>query len=115
MTRYSNVSDRIAGLVKPAVVVLLALAVTVLLHTAAHAASRAADEVVPPSTLAQASESSPDANLPFLFAVYIITWAGFFGYVFYMSRRQREMRREIDALAQTVRDMEDEREATLQR
>lgn len=108
-------SHRIAELVKPVGVVLLALAVTALLHTTAHATSRATDEVVHSSTLAQASESSPDTNLPFLFAVYIITWAGFFGYVFYMSRRQREMRREIDALTQTVRDMEDEREATLQR
>lgn len=114
MTRYSNVSHRIAGLVKPAGVVLLALAATALLHTAAHAASGATDEVVHSSTLAQASESSPDANLPFLFAVYIITWAGFFVYVFYMSHRQREMRREIDALAQTVRELEDERKATLQ-
>ena len=43
-------------------------------------------------------DSDPEANLPALFAVYIITWAGFFGFVFVMSRRQREMRREIDAL-----------------
>ena len=44
------------------------------------------------------ADSDPDANLGFLFAVYIVTWAGFFGYVFIMSRRQREMRREIDTL-----------------
>lgn len=42
--------------------------------------------------------SDPEANLPALFAVYIITWGGFFAFVFVMSRRQREMRREIDAL-----------------
>ena len=40
----------------------------------------------------------PDPNLGYLFGVYIVTWAGFFGYAFMMSRRQREMQREIAAL-----------------
>ena len=40
----------------------------------------------------------PDPNLGYLFGVYIVTWAGFFGYAFMMSRRQREMQREITAL-----------------
>ena len=40
----------------------------------------------------------PDPNLGYLFGVYIVTWAGFFGYAFMMSRRQREMQREIVAL-----------------
>ncbi len=44
----------------------------------------------------------PDPNLGFLFGVYIVTWAGFFGYTFMMSRRQREMRREIAALRAVV-------------
>ena len=47
-------------------------------------------------TLAQ--QQRGDAELPWLFAVYTITWAAFFAYVFIMSRRQREMQREIDAL-----------------
>ena len=59
----------------------------------------------------EAQESSqaadPEANLPYLFAVYIITWLAFFGYVFYMSRRQREMQREIDELKRAL----DERDA----
>ena len=42
--------------------------------------------------------SDPEANLPYLFAVYIVTWAAFFGYVFVMSRRRRETQREIEAL-----------------
>ncbi len=50
--------------------------------------------------------SDPEANLPFLFAVFIITWAAFFVYVFYMSRRQREMQREIDALKRALRERE---------
>ena len=54
------------------------------------------------STLSEAGGSDPEANLPFLFAVYLITWAGFFGCTFVMSRRQREMRRELDALKTAI-------------
>ena len=51
----------------------------------------------------------PEANLPFLFAVYIITWAAFFAYVFYVSRRQRELRNEIETLKRALeeRDRQD--------
>ena len=51
---------------------------------------------------ARAQASDPEANLPYLFAVYIITWAAFFAYVFYVSRRQREMQTEIDALKRAL-------------
>ena len=58
-----------------------------------------------PGTPAQAQQGSdPEANLPFLFAVYIVTWAAFFAYVFYVSRRQREMQREIDALNRALEE-----------
>ena len=40
--------------------------------------------------------SDPEANLPFLFAVFIITWALFFAYAIYMSIKQRRMEKEID-------------------
>ena len=53
---------------------------------------------------AQAQASGPEANLPYLFAVYIITWAAFFAYVFYVSRRQREMQAEIDALKRALEE-----------
>ena len=46
--------------------------------------------------------------LQFLFGVYTVTWAGFFAYAYFMSRRQRELRRDIDALLQ----MPDEPDAT---
>ena len=49
---------------------------------------------------------APEANLPFLFAVYIITWAAFFAYIFYVSRRQREMQSEIEALKRALEDRE---------
>lgn len=48
----------------------------------------------------------PDANLPFLFAVFLITWGAFFAYMFVMSRRQKEMRREIEALQQVMAERE---------
>lgn len=48
--------------------------------------------------------SDPEANLPFLFAVFIITWAAFFVYVFYVSRKQREMQVEIEALKRALEE-----------
>ena len=47
---------------------------------------------------------SPEANLPFLFAVYIITWASFFAYVFYVSRRQRELQNEVQDLKRALEE-----------
>ena len=49
------------------------------------------------------SESTTDGfdregNLSFLFAVYIVTWAAFFAYTFYINRRQRELKKEIEDL-----------------
>ena len=40
----------------------------------------------------------PSDNLPYLFAAYAVTWVGFFVYMFFMSRRQREMERAIQEL-----------------
>ena len=54
----------------------------------------------------QAEDREPEANLPYLFAVFIVTWAGFFAYVFIMSRRQREMQREIDTLKRVLAERE---------
>lgn len=64
--------------------------------------------LAPSTAFAQQSQptSSPEANLPFLFAVYIITWAAFFAYAFYVSRRRREMQGEIEALKRALEDRE---------
>ncbi len=62
-----------------------------------------------PAAFAQAqteTSRAPEANLPFLFAVYIITWAAFFAYAFYESRRRREMQGEIEALKRALEDRE---------
>ena len=48
----------------------------------------------------------PKANLPYLFAVFIITWAGLFGYLFYMSRRHRDTRRELEELKAALAEKE---------
>ncbi len=54
-------------------------------------------------------DRDPETNLPYLFAVFIITWAVFFGYVFVMSGRQREMRREIEELRKAMAEREESR------
>ena len=59
-------------------------------------AQSATQITVTPQVAEEARE--PEANLPYLFAVFIITWALMFGYVFYMSRRQRALQNEIEAL-----------------
>lgn len=44
----------------------------------------------------------PSENLPYLYAVYAVTWAVFFVYVFIISRRQRELEKEIRQLQQAL-------------
>ncbi len=43
-----------------------------------------------------------ESNLGFLFAGFTVVWVAFFAYVFYMSRRERELRREIEELRRQV-------------
>ena len=40
----------------------------------------------------------PESNLKFLFAVFFITWFAFFAYVFFLSRRLKSMKQEINDL-----------------
>ena len=93
------------------VVILLSLAAGLKPVDTAYSADReASDEqfqtLREPASQETEGESDPEAKLPYLFAVYTIIWAGFFGYVFYMSRRQRETRRELDVLRRTLIDRE---------
>ena len=48
----------------------------------------------------------PSDNLPYLFAAYAVTWVGFFVYMFFMSRRQREMEREVEELRHELEERE---------
>ena len=54
----------------------------------------------------QDNGDDPEANLPYLFAVFIITWAGLFGYLFYISRRHRDTRRELEELKAALDEKE---------
>ena len=50
----------------------------------------------------------PQANLPFLFAAFAVTWIAFFAYAFFVSRRQQELRKEIAELRGTLNQQESE-------
>ena len=54
----------------------------------------------------QTNSAFDESPLPFLFAVYTITWAAFFAYAFYVNRRQRELRREIEELRRILKEKE---------
>ena len=59
-------------------------------------------------TLAPQVSEDGDTNLGYLFAIYMVTWAAFFGYVFVISRRQRILTREIEYLKRLL-NAQDER------
>ena len=48
----------------------------------------------------------PSANLPYLFAAFAVTWAVFFGYVFFVNRRQQELRNEIGRLRRLLEEQD---------
>ncbi len=96
--------------------VIIAAAALIILTTAAipGAAALAYDSrtsadaiTLDTTTDIPAQQRRGEAELPWLFAVYAITWAAFFGYVFVMSRRQREMQREIETLKRALEAKED--------
>ena len=47
-------------------------------------------------------------NAGYLFAAYTVIWAVVFGYVFYLSNRQRRLRQEIDSLKELLEEKEAE-------
>tara|TARA_Y100000590_G_scaffold94793_4_gene107425 strand:+ start:2257 stop:2505 length:249 start_codon:yes stop_codon:yes gene_type:complete len=49
-------------------------------------------------TLGDSHASTPEDNLPYLFAVFALTWAGIALYIYYMSQKQREIKAELDSL-----------------
>ena len=54
----------------------------------------------------------PSANLPYLFAAFAVTWAVFFGYVFFVNRRQQELRNEIGRLRRLLEEQDGEAEVS---
>ena len=64
-----------------------------------------------PSIAAAAApgQSAPgESNLGFLLVGLLLAWGGFFAYTFYLSRKTREMRREIDDLRQQLAEKSSE-------
>ena len=47
--------------------------------------------------------TTPANNIPYLFAAFAITWVVFFGYVFFTSRRQQELEREVRELQEELK------------
>ena len=84
---------------------VLTVAVLLLLgHVQAHPV-----EAQGPATAVLQQEdagSDPESNLPFLFAAFGITWVGFFAYLYVVSRRQQELRREVEALRRALAERE---------
>ena len=55
------------------------------------------------------SSHLPSSNLPYLFAAFAVSWVLLFGYLFYVNRRQHEMRKEIARLQRVLdEDQSDE-------
>ena len=50
------------------------------------------------------------SNLTYLFAAFTIAWAGFFIYAALLSRRQRDVQKDITLLNKTVRSSDAEEE-----
>ncbi len=53
---------------------------------------------------AAAGQASPNSNMGYLLAGTIVVWAGFFVYAFYIARRNRDLRRELEDLRAKSRD-----------
>ena len=57
--------------------------------------------------------TTPANNIPYLFAAYAITWAIFFGYVFFTSRHQHELEREVRSLRDALEPRDISRETEI--
>ncbi len=93
-----------SGYLRWPILLLVAVALTAapLLAPDAHASADSAGPSVSETQVhaqqTDADRRDPESNLPYLFAVFIVTWGVLFGFVFFMSRRQRGLQREVEAL-----------------
>lgn len=64
--------------------------------------------IVPGVALAHEETTSIAAGtrLSYLFAVTLVTWFGFFAYALYTSRKQQELRQQLEVLLRTLADRE---------
>ena len=54
------------------------------------------------------SSHLPSSNLPYLFAAFAVSWVVLFGYLFYVNRRQHEMKKEITRLRNVLEQTSEE-------
>ena len=54
------------------------------------------------------SSHLPPSNLPYLFAAFAVSWVVLFGYLFYVNRRQHEMKKEITRLRNVLEQTSEE-------
>ena len=97
---------RIAALIAIVAVTLLDITPTYAFEDDSGAATLEVAEVPQPQ---QVQAREPEANLPYLFAVFFVTWTAFFAYLFVVSRRQKEILREIEYLRRAMADRDRER------
>jgi len=71
--------------------------IAVLNNVVVYAESSAVDET---------QQNGPEANLKYLFAVFFLVWAFFFGYIFFLSRRLKEMKSEVAILKKIISEKE---------
>ena len=91
------------GLVLRPLVVLLI--VSAIFLSSAAIPAMAQTDTQDQATTAPATRD-PEANLPFLFAVYAVTWVAFFAYLYYLSQRQQNLRRELEELREALSERE---------
>lgn len=48
--------------------------------------------------------SDPEAYLPYLFAAFALTWVAFFAYLFFLARKERALRQEMEALRRALEE-----------
>ena len=53
------------------------------------------------------SHIAGEAYLPYLFTVFAVVWVAFFAYLYFISRKQADLKREIDALIYETKKLED--------
>ena len=51
--------------------------------------------------------SDPEAYLPYLFAAFALTWVAFFAYLFFIARKERALRQEMEALRRALEEREE--------
>ena len=55
-----------------------------------------------------ASHIEGESYLPFLFAVFALVWVAFFVYLYFISRKQADLKRDIDALLYQNKDRDED-------